>query len=416
MNYLKKIVKIFGLPVASTEIRSDSPENPSTDLSKSNWLYSLLGGTSTSSGESVTKDSSLQFSAVYACVRIISETIASLPIAKYESRDGGIYQVPEKFITLRPNKLMTRFVFFETIISHVLLWGNCFGHIIRNKSTYAPEQINIIHPDNVSPELSSKGKLYWKVINTTNNTNYKIPDIDMIHISGLSYDGITGLSPISYHRETIGAGLAENSFTGSFYKRGASVAGVIEMPGTKPMDDKQFEDFRKRWESTYSGTQNAHKTAILEGGAKYTSIGIKPIDAQFIETRRFTVEEIARIYRVPLHLLQDLSRSTNNNIEHQSIDFATHTIRPWLKRIEPELDYKLLTEQEKESGKYFYRFNLEGLLRGDVKTRADFYQKMYSIKAMLPNEIRSFENLNPIAGGDVFHDINIQNNNDGSEN
>ena len=405
---MEKITKLFGIPLLKTTIRSDNPENPATDLNKSNWLYSLLGGGGdTSSGNAVTVDNSLTFSAIYACVRIIAETIASLPLGKFEAKDSGIYPLPDRFITVRPSPLMTRFIFLETIITHVLLWGNCYARIIRNGSA-APVKLDIIHPSKIKTLLTAKGDLYYKIA----GVDKQIAAIDMIHIQGLTFDGITGLSPISYHKEMIGAGLAQNKFQGAFYKRGATVSGTIEIPGK--MDDQQFEHFRTDWEKTYSGSDNNFKTAILEAGAKYTAIGIKPIDAQYIETKRFTIEEIARIYRVPLHLLQDLSRSTNNNIEHQSIDFAMHTIRPWLKRIEPEFDYKLLTEDEKAAGNVFYRFNLEGLLRGDVKTRSEFYKSMYSIKAMTPNEIRANENLNPIVGGDEF--IEIKNENDGTGN
>jgi HK97 family phage portal protein len=185
------------------------------------------------------------------------------------------------------------------------------------------------------------------------------------------------------------------------------LAGIISAPNK--VSDEQFKRNRKSWNDTYGGAGNTNKTAFLDGGQSYQSLGIKPIDAQFLEQRKFTLEEIARIYRVPLHLLQDLSRSTNNNIEHQTTDFAVHTIRPWLKRIEPEINRKFFTEAEKRDGKVRVKFNMDALLRGDVKSRSELYRTLFNTSSLSPNEIRQLEGFNPYAGGDIkYTQINME--------
>lgn len=388
-----KQIKIFGLPFISVlEKRELNPENPSTPIGE--WLQQVTDGDA-----AVNVKTSMQFSAVYACVRIISETIASLPIAVLTASDGKIENVshPLKYLVEKsPNSVMTRFKFWETIISHMLLTGNGYAIIKKNKATQLPEKLLLItNPEEVDILFDPlkdflgykyKGKVY--------------PNDEILHIAGLSLDGIKGLSPIEYHRKTISTGLNEVNFQQKFFENGAHLSGIVSFAGS--LNEDAYKRIKKSWNERYSGTNNTGATAILEGGADYKPIGIKPVDAQFMEQRRFTIEDIARIYRVPLHLLQDLSRSTNNNIEHQSIDFVMHTIRPTVKRIESELDTKLFTEEEKRAGSVFTRFNLDALLRGDVKSRAEFYKSLYYTASLNSNEIRQMEGLNPYIGGDTY--------------
>jgi HK97 family phage portal protein len=392
-----KTWRIFGLPIVrieDSEQRGASPENPNVDITE--WAQGLTGGAS-DSGQIVNRETAMQFSAVYACVRIISETIASLPLAILERSDGYVNYAQHPlstFIELEPNAVMTRFMFWETMIAHVLLEGNAYA-IIERDMDMMPKSFIIVNPNDVEIMYDDrKAKLMYKIDGKI-YYNWKI-----LHIAGISFDGVKGLSPISYHRDSIGIGLSEMEFQGKFFKNGAQISGVLENPGK--LTDDAYKRIAQSWRNTYEGAQNAGKTAILEGGTAYKTIGIKPIDAQFMEQRRFTIEDIARIYRVPLHLLQDLSRSTNNNIEHQSIDFVQHTIRPHIKRIEAELDRKIFTEKEKKSRKYFTRFNLDALLRGDVRSRGEFYRTLSNIGAINANEVRSMEGMNPYEGGDIY--------------
>jgi len=352
----------------------------------------------TKSGANVNYKSAMTTSAIFACINIISETIASLPLNVYQKSDKSTEinknHKLSQLISAAPNDLQTRFVFWQTMVSNVLGTGNAYARIHRDKS-YIPSYLEPLESSEVETSFDfSKNKIAYK-------TDGKIiKSEDMIHIQDLTFDGVNGISRITYHRETIGIGLTELDFQASFLGNGANVSGVLENPGV--LNDEAYKRQAKSWRSTYEGSDNSGKTAILEGGTTYKQMGIKPIDAQFLEQRKFTVEEIARIYRVPLHLLQDLSRSTNNNIEHQSIDFVTHTIRPWVKRIEAELDRKLFTEVEKRSNNVFTRFNLDALLRGDVKSRSEFYRSLYNTSSISPNEIRQYEGLNPYDGGDEY--------------
>ena len=395
-----KTYKLFGLPVFSVEERGLNPENPNTSIA--DWADSIADGTPGS--PAVTQKTALTYSGVYACVRIISETIASLPLSIL-AKDGE-YILKEQhplsyFLEKQPNQAMTRFQFWETLLSHMTLTGNGYA-IIHRDSSERPVRFQLIaDPSRVKVLYDSDRDLLKYEITASDGEKKKIYDaFEVLHIKGLSIDGIVGLSPIEYHRKTISAGISETEFQKSFFENGAHLSGILSFPGS--LDDSAYKRLKDSWNRRYSGANKTGATAILEGGADYKPIGIKPIDAQFMEQRRFTIEDIARIYRVPLHLIQDTSRSTFSNIEHQSIDFVQHTIRPIVKRIEGELDGKLFLESEKQQGRYFTRFNLDALLRGDVTSRANFYKTLYYTGALNANEIRSMEGMNPYDGGDEY--------------
>lgn len=390
-----KEIRLFGIPVIriNEEVRELNPENPSTPLGE--WLKEV---TDSNNGFSGSKESAMRFSAVYACVKIISETIASLPLSVLQSVNGEIKHDTHDLsylIEKNPSESIKRFNFWETLLSHMLLTGNGYAIIKRDKSFRPVKLILVTNPERV--EIKHDAMLD-RLIYEIEEKSYK--SIDILHLAGLSLDGIKGLNPIEYNRKVVSTGLNETSFQDTFFKNGAHVSGALSFPGA--LTDASYNRLRQSWESRNSGVGNTGKTAILEGGAKYEPIGIKPIDAQFMEQRRFTIEDIARIYRVPLHLLQDLSRSTNNNIEHQSIDFVQHTIRPIVKRIEAEIDNKLFTEEEKRTGRVFARFNLDALLRGDVVSRANYYNTLRYAGVLSANEIRTMEGWNKYTGGDDY--------------
>lgn len=362
-------------------------------------LVEILGvDTDTSAGVHVNEDSAMRFSAVWGAVRILSETIASLPLNVYKKTDAGkeidrehpIY----KLLHSEPNGFMTSFIFREVLMSHVSLWGNHYSLIVKKKQR--PVELIPLHPTEVEPVLL-KNKLYYKVDSENVRGTYDYEDI--LHIPGLSFDGIKGKSPITYARENIGLGLAAEKFGANFFGNGANLSGVLEHPAT--LSDAAQGRILKSWNSKYSGINKSHKTAVLEEGMKYTRIGIPPQDSQFIETRKFSINEIARIFRIPPHMLADLEKSSFSNIEQQSIEFVIHTIRPWVVRIEQEINRKLFWEVEK--GVNFAEFNLNGLLRGDAEARGSFYNTMFMIGAMSPNDIREFENLNKIDGGEKYY-------------
>ena len=352
------------------------------------WLESF--GRS-SEGASISEETALSLSAVYACVRVIAEAVASLPWHVYESTDIGKQIAAKhplnKLLRSEPNPLYTSFVFRETLITHVLLWGNAYAKIVRVNGI--PTRFDILNPINVTPTLKD-GALIYKT------PQGNIAPNDIIHIPGLGFDGITGKSPIRLAAENIGVGLNSQRFGSKFFENGAHLGGVLEHPGVLKAD--AHTRLRDSWDNKYKGVNNSNKVAILEEGMKYTRIGIPPEEAQFIETRKFSITEVARIYKVPPHMIQDLERATFSNIEHQDLGFVKHTMVPWCVRIEQEFNRKVFSEPEKE--KYFNKFNLNGMLRGDSAARATFYKDMFNIGVFSHNDILELEDMNKVKDGD----------------
>jgi HK97 family phage portal protein len=365
-----------------------SLNNPATPLDGGAVSALLTGGSESASGVFVSEESALSFSAVYACVRVVSEDIAKLPKHTFLKTPTG--KQPDtshpafRLLHRRPNPKMSSFAWFQSMQATVLLWGNAYSEIIRDQAA-RPVRLVIHHPRTV------------KVVDLGETVGYIVgsrPVLaqDMIHISGLGFDGINGKSVISFARDNIGAGLAAENFGAKFYRNGANLGGSLKTPNK--LSDTAYNRIRESWAARYGGLNNAHKTAILEEGLSYESIGIPPNDAQFIETRQFARTEIAAWFRVPPHKIQDLSRSTNNNIEHQSIEYVADTLLPWVTRWEQELEEKLFSEAEKDTR--IIKFNLNGLLRGDAKTRAEFYSKMFQTGVYSQNMILELEDENTI--------------------
>lgn len=378
-----------------------SVENPSIPLNSANILEYFTGGTSRS-GVSVDEEVALTFSAVYGCVRILSETIASLPLAVYK-KEGNAKQIDTShslyfLLHDQPCEMYTSFEWRQLMQASVLLWGNGYSKIIRDKY-YIPRWFDFIHPSVVRPYQVIRGdgtKSLAYEINRNNGAKEIIKGIDMIHVTGMGFDGISGKSPIEVAKDTIGLGIAAERFGAEFFSNGAAFNGYF---GTdNKMTQDQMDLVQKSWAARNTGEGKRWKTPVIPFGLKYNTIGIPPEQAQYIATRKFQLEEIARIYGVPLHMLANLDRSTNNNIEHQGIEFVTNTMRPWCVRWEMELNRKLLREDEK--GIYYTKFNLEGLLRGDSAARAAFYNTAVTLGILTRNEVRELEDRNPLIGLD----------------
>ncbi|MEL5896964.1 phage portal protein [Clostridium sporogenes] len=367
---------------------------------------SLLGSTysfffgSTSSGKTVNERTAMQTTAVYACVRILAETIASLPLHTYmntesgkeKARDHPIYYL----LSDSPNPEMTSFVFRETLMGHLLLWGNSYSQIIRNGHGKVVALYPLL-PDKMKVGRSENGEIYY--LYTSEGKEYLLRNTEVLHIPGLGFDGLIGYSPIAMAKNAIGMALATEEYGAKFFSNGANPGGVLEHPGVV----KDPHRIRDSWNQVYQGTSNAHRVAVLEEGMKFSPIGIPPEQAQFLETRKYQTEEICRIFRVPPHLVGDLERATFSNIEHQSISFVVHTIRPWLVRIEQSINKALFSEEERH--KYFVSFLVEGLLRGDYESRMRGYSIGIQNGFMSPNDVRSLENMNPIPsdeGGNTY--------------
>ena len=355
------------------------------------------------SGVQVDELRALQTSAVYACVKILAETVASLPLHLFKKGKGGKSEMAEQhplFSCLyeMPNDEMTSFEFREMMMTSLLLWGNAYARKIR-KNGHVTE-LWYLKPQLMTVERDTQtGKIKYTYSDDITNQTYEYKPEQIFHVKGLSLDGVTGLSPISQAREAVGLSLATEEYGAKFFGNGARPGGVLEHPGIL----KDPEKLRESWNKVYQGTRNSHKVAVLEEGMKYHTIGIAPEDAQFLETRKYQVNEICRIFRVPPHLVGDLERATFSNIEHQSIAFVQHTIRPWLVRWEQAISRSLLDEKERLL--YFSRFNVDGLMRGDYKSRMEGYAIGRQNGWLSANDIRHLEDLPPIPkeqGGDAY--------------
>jgi HK97 family phage portal protein len=391
---MNKEIRIFGLKVF--ESRSES-QNLGTLSTPSQALMDALGGVSVDAGVKATTETSLTLSAVWRAINLLSGTIAGLPLRTYHqnadnSRDTIMDHSAQRLLR-RPNAMMTDFQFKETMQALLLLYGNAFAVIRRDTTTGFPTELIIAHPDDVYVYRQDDSLFY---IVRVFNESFTVASKDMIHLKGLSFNGLTGKSPISVMRESMGLTIAAQKFGAKFFGNGAQLNGVLEV--ATQLSDVAYERLRQSWDNKYSGPDNGGKTAILEGGTKYNRIGIPPEDAQFLQTRQFQIAEIARWFGVQPHLLMDLERATNNNIEKQGVEFVTFTLTPWISRWESELNRKLFTSAE--FGVNYMEFNLNGLLRGDAASRAAFYQSMFAVGGLSPNEIRKFENQAAYDGGD----------------
>ena len=381
----------------------DKPQNRTAGSS-----YSFFMG-GTTSGKAVTERSAMQMTAVYSCVRILSEAVAGLPLHLYRYGDNNskvkaLEHPLYRLLHDEPNPEMSSFVFRETLMTHLLLWGNAYAQIIRNGKGEVIALYPLM-PNKMTVDRDSNGRLYYRYqhdsdeAKTMENSSVILSPADVLHIPGLGFDGLVGYSPIAMAKNAIGMAIACEEYGAKFFANGAAPGGVLEHPGTI----KDPQRVRESWQSTFGGSGNANKIAVLEEGMKYTPIGISPEQAQFLETRKFQINEIARIFRVPPHMVGDLEKSSFSNIEQQSLEFVKYTLDPWVIRWEQSLQRSLFSFEEKQ--KYFFKFNVEGLLRGDYQSRMNGYATARQNGWMSANDIRELENLDRIPaedGGDLY--------------
>ena len=383
----------------------DHPKIDNRTLGSSYSFY--MGGSS--AGKNVNERSAMQMTAVYSCVRILAEAVAGLPLHLYRYKeDGGKERAIDNNLYYllhdEPNKEMSSFIFRETLMTHLLLWGNAYAQIIRNGKGEVIALYPLM-PNKMTVDRDENGELYYiytrssEEAKTMEGVTVYLTPRDVLHIPGLGFDGLVGYSPIAMAKNAIGLAIATEEYGAKFFANGAAPSGVLEHPGTI----KDPSRLRENWNSTFGGSANSGKVAVLEEGMKYTPISISPEQAQFLETRKFQIDEIARIFRVPPHMVGDLEKSSFSNIEQQSLEFVKYTLDPWVIRWEQSLSRSLLNEDEKR--KYFFKFNLEGLLRGDYESRMSGYATARQNGWMSANDIRELENLDKIPaedGGDLY--------------
>ena len=373
-----------------------SLENPSTSLSDpDNWLNHAFGASNTATKIHVTEGNATQITAFYSAISTISDTLGELPVKLVKTRANGsqknIRNHPAlSLLKLSPNPIMNALVYKSTVQSHALIWGNGYAWIKRDR-TGAPAELWPLMPHQTTPVVEN-GKLYFDTRLDIGST--RLPSADVLHIPSLSRNGVTGMSVIAEQRETLGQTIAVNNFGAKFFANGAKPGGLVSYPGKV----RNPEKIKQAIEAA-AGGENQHGVLVLSDDAKYTPFGIPPDDAQFLLTREFNVDEIARMFRLPSHFLNKMGQATFNNLEQMGTHFTQYTMMPWIIRWEQEYTRKLLTEAEIKSGMVF-KLNVAALVRGDIKSRSEVYAKAISYGWMTRNEVRSLEDLNPIDGLD----------------
>ena len=344
----------------------------------------------------------MQMTAVYACVRILAEAVAGLPLHLYRYRDdGGKEKAYDnnlyKLLHDEPNPEMSSFTFRETLMAQLLLWGNAYSQIIRN----GKGEIIALYPlmsERMKVDRDDAGNIVY-IYNRYGDEPKKetgtvqLDPYHVLHVPGLGYDGIVGYSPIAMVKNAIGMAISCEEYGASFYANGARPAGVL----TTPNHINDIERLKESWAANYSGARNAGKVPILEEGLRYEPISINPQEAQFLETRRFQIGEIARIYRVPPHMVGDLEKASYSSIEQQSMEFVRYTLDPWLCRWEQAMHRALFTEEQKS--RYFFKFNVGGLLRGDYQSRMNGYAIARQNGWINADEIRELEDMDRLPDG-----------------
>jgi len=375
------------------------PTEPERRDTSGALLAMLAGGESSASGVSVTPESSLAYSAVLACVRVLAEGVAQLPLILYERQDRGRQRATDhplaSLLHTAPNPVITSFEWREVMMAHLTLWGNSFCEIERNGAG-RPLALWPLLPGKMT--VNEKDGMRWYEYELDGGRKIPMRSDQVLHVPGFGYDGLAGKSLIRLARESVGLGIAAGRYGATVFGSGEVPGGVLEHPGV--LGDEAYKHLQASWSARHQGLTNANRLAILEEGMKYTKTGVPPEDAQFLETRRFQRTEIAAIFRVPPHMIGDLERATFSNIEQQSLDFVIYTIGPWLTRIEQRLNMSLLSDAER--ARYYAEHLVAGLLRGDIKARFDAYAVARNWGWMSANDVRELENQNPVDGGDTY--------------
>lgn len=382
------------------------------------WITRLAESVQTASGVNVTAETAMQVSTVYSCIKVISETIASLPLKIYRKTEDGREEAPDHPLypllhDIGPVPWMTSPEFWEMQIGHNALRGNAYSFIVRDGRN---KVIGIVplNPANMQMDVEINSfqapKITYKYTPDASGKQFLIPATDIWHLKGISSDGFVGLSPLQLARESIGLSVSAEEHGATFFKNGAAASGIAQYPGT--LKEPAAKRFRESIQEAISGS-NKFKVLLLEGGATWASMGISNQDSQFLETRQFQVEDIARIFRVPAILIGHPDKSsTYASAEQFMISFTVHTIRPWLVRIEKSISKNLFTRQEQKT--YYAEFSVDGLLRGDTKSRYEAYASAIQNTWMSVNEVRRLENLDPRDGGDEYKNPNITVGDDGN--
>jgi HK97 family phage portal protein len=366
----------------------------------------------TTAGERVTPETSMQLTAVMACVRVLADNIGSLPVPVYRKNDDdGREKISDNSVSMllkAPNDYQTGMEWKSTMAAHVVLRGNAYSIITWSGTD--PVELAPIHPDRMTVERLKDGSLRYKVMNPFDGSETKYSQDRVLHIPGLSFDGMKGINPIEYCASTLGLSLAAEKFGGSFFANGANAGAVLTTPVRLSKD--AVNNIRHQIEQNHSGAWKANRVLILQEDLKWNQMSVPPDQAQFLETRKFQVTDIARMFGVPPHMIGDLERATFSNIEEQGMNFVTYSLRPWFVRFEQQFNKKLLLDDPN----LYCEFLADALQRGNQKSRFESYSLALASRWMTPNEVRKKENMDPIDGGDELAEkTNLSSNNGGSK-
>lgn len=375
-------------------------EKESNVTTPSKWFVNWINGGETSSGEVVNEETAMKMAAVYACIRLLSQSVAKLPLHVYNNKGGKKIKDEKHAVTqlleTRPNPYMTPFDFKMTMEAHRQLYGNAYAEIQFGRDGY-PKGLWILNPEltEVVTDDKNHGRVWYTTVLPDGQT-VKLKYENVLHIKNIGLTGLKGMSPIAVARETIGSQMASQKYVSKFYKNGTTAKGVLSVPGVtlKPEAKKIV---REEWEKMNTGMTNANRIAILDSGITYQDLTMSQADAQFIETQKLNTTDIARIYNVPPHMIADLEHATFSNIEHQSISFVKNTLQPLLVSWEQALNFQLFTPTEQKN--YYCKYNVDSELRGDSKSRAEYYEIMERIGAYNIDEIRDKEDLPALEDG-----------------
>lgn len=344
----------------------------------------------------VTEKTAFSLSAYWAGVRRISESVAMLPIDVIKKNNGVREQIDhpsEYLLNKQSNYKSIAFDFKQILVTSAINYGNGFALIERDGRSI-PTSLSFIHPERIKP-IDYDEELFWEIEQGEKKPSILVKDEDVINLRGFGNGEVLGLSAIKYHKQNLGLAIAAQDYGADFYNKGTRLDGYIEYQGK--LDKEVKRRIATSWNDNYGPNGNGG-TAILDNGTKYTRLGLPPEDAQFIETRKFQKNEVATILGIPPYMINEMGEATYNNVEHQGIEFVTYSLGSWIEKLEQEYARKLLRENEKSN--HYYKHNVNRLLRTDVKARAEFYRLMSDVGVYSINEIRAYEDMNPIEGGD----------------
>lgn len=372
----------------------------SAGMTSRDLLELIASGSVAVSGVEVNSKSAIRYAAFFACLKVLAEDVGKLPIKLYKERSDRGRDVAKahsvhRIISRRPNDFMSASEFWEMCVAHVILRGNFYAYKVMVGGEL--KELLPLNPASTKPVQRSDWSL-WYDITFADGRRDIVPASSIFHVRGLSLDGIKGLSALEYARETLGLGIAAERHGAKLFVNGANPGGALQTD--QNLTDEVFERVKSSWNEKHSGLDNSHKVAILEGGLKWVSVTMTNTDAQWLENRKHTDNQICGMLRVPPHKVAILDRSTNNNIEHQSLDYVNDGLMPHLNRIESRIRISLLDERDEED--HFAKFNVSALLRGDMKARSQFYKDMVYIGAYSPNDVLELEDRNPRPNGDIY--------------